>query len=135
MLIGAFAGVALFVVFLIWYPNRGSSSEAAGVASPQRPAAVTVDQADLSRYWSDNFAATSWYPLTAAPAWDGAAMVARTKLFADGDAREPALAICRAMVNYWGVKGLEFRPVRVLDQADAILASAHTAADSCAWRR
>ncbi len=127
LLIASVVGIAVAVaaIWSIYQP------------APQTPqsAAVTVDQADVAKYWADNYSGASWYSLTGTPSWDGATLVARTKLYADNDAREPALSICRAMVMYWLTADKELRPVRVLDQADAILTSAHTASDPCAWRR
>lgn len=115
----------------------GALNDAAEADSPpeKAPAVSPVDDAELSTYWSDNFAQTSWYELTGVPAWDGTALVAETKLFADGDAVEPALAICAAMSNYWAMAGQEFRPVRVLDQQGGVLVSRHTVDDRCTWRR
>lgn len=106
--------------------------------SPSRgpiPAAITsFDRAAFDAYWRQ-WDQTSWGRLVTSVEPDGYGVTAHTKLFPDGDARAPALSICAAVAAFWA--GRDDAPaVRVLDQADDILASTYSGeAAGCAYRR
>lgn len=100
---------------------------------PQPPAASQFDRAAFDTWWGQ-WSGTSWGATVVGVERDGYGMTARTRLVADADAQQPALAICGAVLTYFA-GGTNVPAVRVLDQAGDILASRRTGEAACAWRR
>jgi hypothetical protein len=136
----AAGGVLLVVVCMgVALAKLGSTTTAEPAArfSTAAPAPVTtVTQFDRAAFdaWWGQWAQTSWGTTVVGIDRDGYGMTARTELFPDADARQPALSICGAVLTYFSS---ESNPpaVRVLDQAGNILASRRTGESACTYRR
>lgn len=138
------AGIALFAGFMAVAMTQSSGPPDDPNApynyhpgGPAAPAATTAgfSQAEFDAYWQQ-WAHTSWGSLVTKIEQDGYGVTAHTKLFPDADARQPALSICGAISSFWAAPDRAQAPaVRVLDQADNILASRHTGEVSCSYRR
>lgn len=116
---------------LAWFLNSRPEATSAG-STPPPDLPDPFDQAAFDTYWAGN-ASDNVQGYVTSVDWDGTALTAHTKLYADSDAVQPAKDICTALGGFW--LGQDFHPVRVLDGADQILVSRHTRDDTCTWRR
>lgn len=135
----AVLGLMVLLGFIIQLAGGGVMSLPTTRPTTQPPPATTAtfafDRAAFDAHWQQLSQETSWAKLVTKIEPDSYGVTAHTKLFPDGDAVAPALSICRAIASFWA--GQDNAPaVRVLDQADNILASTHTGdAASCSYRR
>lgn len=128
----AIGGVLLLAaVYVAVALATGNKTTEAPPAIPA-PAGPQFDRAAFDTWWAQ-WAATSWGATVIGVERDGYGMTARTRLVGDADAQEPAMAICGAVLTYFGADAAP-PAVRVLDRAGNTLASRRTGEAACTYR-
>jgi len=123
IVLGAFCLVSLAIGAIV---NQTQTTTPAPAASDP------FDRAAFDAYWAGPNVTPRVRGLVASVDWSGSVLTAHTQLVADSDAIEPATTICGALSGFWGG---DFHSVRVVDGADQVLVSRHTAGETCTWRR
>lgn len=124
--------VLLAVVYVAVALATGNKAAEPSTPIVVAPAAAEFDRAAFDTWWGQ-WAGTSWGATVIGVERDGYGMTARTRLVADADAQAPAMAICGAVLTYFGS---DPKPpaVRVLDRAGNTIASRRTGESACTYR-
>lgn len=118
----AIGGLTLFCLIGLGINAMGDKPTTTTPAPAQRQTTDAFDRAAFDAHWKQ-FAGSSWGQTVTKVERDFYGMTAYTTLAADADAKQPALMICGTILNYFGTGSAP--AVRVLDQADNVLASRH----------